>query len=116
MAIKKTVSESGFVTAFEAAGRRKSFSQAGFMALYDHLWEVSERMGEDLELEPEALDGEYTEYDMEELKHRFGSDIGFPEQGEGVDDRDFMDEVVEFLSETCLAVILVDADTVIVAE
>ena len=116
MAIKETVSESGFVQAFEAAGRHKSFSQAGFRALYDHLWEVSEEMDEDLELDVIDIDGEYTEYDMEELKHRFESDIGFPEQGEGVDDRDFMDEVVEFLSETCLAVILVDADTVIVAE
>ena len=117
MAIKQTVSESDFVQAFEAAGRGYSFSRAGFRALYDHLWEVSENVtGEDIELDVGRIDGIYAEYDMEELTKEFGSDPCFPEQGECLDDTDFMDEIVEFLSGSCSTVILVDADTVIVAE
>ena len=73
MAIKQTVTESDFRDAFQAI-RPNNFSYGGLTALYEYLWELSEDIGEDIELDVISLCGEYTEYDEEQARREFDID------------------------------------------
>ena len=71
MAIKQTVSFTDFYDAFQAI-RPDNFSYAGLEVLYDYLWQLSEDIGEDIELDVISLCGEFTEYDEEQARREFG--------------------------------------------
>ena len=71
MAIKQTVDFQTFRDAF-AAIRPDNFSYAGLEALYDYLWQLSEDIGKDIELDVISLCGEFAEYSEDEARREFG--------------------------------------------
>lgn len=67
--IIKEVTFKDFVDAFQVAGRANQFTDDGLQALYDTLNELSDNIGEPLELDVIGLCCEYTEYaDFEAFK------------------------------------------------
>ena len=73
MAIKQTVTESDFRNAFRSI-RPDNFSYEGLTALYEYLNELSEDLGEDIELDVIALCCDYTEYSEDEARREFNID------------------------------------------
>ena len=73
MAIKQTVTESDFRDAF-ASIRPDNFTYEGLGALYEYLNELSEDLGEDIELDVIALCCDYTEYSEDEAREEFDID------------------------------------------
>ena len=68
MAITDTITLSRFRDYFFQSDQYKnSFSYEGLTALYDYLWDLSEDMGEDIEMDYIAFACEYSEY--EDFKH-----------------------------------------------
>jgi len=59
----KTVSFSDFVEEFRNCGREDQFSYEGKKALFDYLEELSEDIGEAIELDVIAICCDFTEYD-----------------------------------------------------
>ncbi len=60
--IKQSINESQFITEFNQM-RPDNFSYDGLKALYEYLDQLSEDIGEDIELDIIALCCEYTEYE-----------------------------------------------------
>ena len=73
MAIKQTVTESDFRSAFQAI-RPDNFTYEGLTALYEYLWDLSEDIGEDIVLDVIALCCDFTEYSEEEAREEFDID------------------------------------------
>tara|TARA_R100000808_G_C2074647_1_gene100811 strand:- start:91 stop:447 length:357 start_codon:yes stop_codon:yes gene_type:complete len=48
---------------FKECGRENSFTRVGMQALFEHLEELSEEMGEDIKIDVIALCCEFAEYD-----------------------------------------------------
>ena len=48
---------------FKDMGRQEQFSQVGIVALFEHLEELSEGIGEDIQIDVVALCCDYSEYD-----------------------------------------------------
>ena len=88
MAIKQTVTESDLRDAFQAI-RPDNFSYEGLGALYEYLWDLSEDIGEDIELDVIALCCDFTEYSEDEAREEF--DIG-------VDVEDWQSEVPDAIA------------------
>lgn len=63
--IIKSIGFCEFQDAFTYADRAEQFSYEGLKALYDYLTELSEDIGEDIELDVIALCVEYSEEDEE---------------------------------------------------
>jgi hypothetical protein len=62
--IKETVNESHFIDAFKQSDTYKNnFSYHGLKALYEYLEQLSEDIGEDIELDVVAICCDYREYD-----------------------------------------------------
>jgi len=71
--IKQNVNFSMFLDSFSDT-RRNSFTYEGKRALFDYLEQLSEDLGEDIELDIIALCCEYTEYDnLEELQGNYSN-------------------------------------------
>ena len=73
MAIKQTVTESDFRDAFQAI-RPDNFSYEGLGALYDYLENLSEDIGDDIELDVIALCCDFTEYSEDAAREEFNID------------------------------------------
>ena len=73
MAIKQSVYLRDFHDAFQAI-RPGSFTYEGLGALYDYLENLSDDIGEDIELDVIALCYEFTEYDEEQARREFDID------------------------------------------
>lgn len=72
----KTLSFYDFLEEFKKHGRDNQFSYEGKKALYDYLNELSEDIGEPIELDVIGLCCEYSEYDnLEEFNDNYGYDI-----------------------------------------
>ncbi len=72
----KTISFNDFVEEFRNYGREDQFSHEGKKALYDYLEELSEDIGEPIELDIIGLCCDYTEYDsLEEFLNDYGYTI-----------------------------------------
>lgn len=77
MPIVQTVTMHQFRQAFVDAGRKDQFSYKGLELLYDYLENLSEDIGEDIELDVIGLCCDYTEYDgIDDLRE----DMGFFEE------------------------------------
>ena len=63
MAIIQTVSASDFVNAFSRMGRLDGWTTDGLTALYDYLDQLSDDIGEPIELDVIALCCEWSEHD-----------------------------------------------------
>jgi len=65
---------------FKDCGREGSFSILGYDTLFEYLDDMSESMGEDINVDAIAIDCDYTEYDnYEEIadnySHSFGKEV-----------------------------------------
>lgn len=73
----KTVSFSDFVEEFKNYGREDQFSYEGKKALYDYLNDLSEDMGEPIELDIIGICCDFTEYsNLEEFNNNYSYTIG----------------------------------------
>ena len=72
----KRVSFYDFLKEFEEFGREGQFSYDGKRALFDYLNELSEDIGENIELDIIGICCDFTEYDsIEEFNHDYQLDI-----------------------------------------
>lgn len=110
MAIVSVVySASNFRDQFIDSGRGDSFSYQGFEALFDYLDELSDDLGENIELDPVAICCDYSECNLDDLKQEY--DYLVPD---GDFDQDDIQEWYDLLQEHTI-VIRVDEDSLIVA-
>lgn len=109
MAIVSVIySASNFRDQFINSGRGDNFSYEGFKALYEYLEELSENIGENIELDPVAICCDYSEYDLDDLKREYSyliSDEDF--------DTDNLDCWIELLQDYT-TVLVVASETIIV--
>jgi hypothetical protein len=84
--MKETVTESRFIQAFQTL-RPDNFSRAGLSALFEHLEELEQDLGEETEFDPIALCCEWTEYkDAFEAAEAYGWEAPEIPEGEERDD------------------------------
>ena len=70
--MKEQVNFSDFCDKFHGHDRDNQFSYEGKRALFEYLEDLSEDIGEDIELDPIALCCEYSEYDdLEDLQSNY---------------------------------------------
>jgi len=75
--IVKEISFSDFLEEFKNYGREDRFSYEGKKALFDYLEELSEDLGEPIELDIIGICCDFTEYDsIEEFKNDYSYTIG----------------------------------------
>ena len=103
--MKITVTESMFKDQFKAYGREDNFSNAGLSALFEHLTESEQDVGEEMELDVIALCCEFTESSVTEIIGDYGFD--FPDC---VEMEDQFNAVLEYL-ENETVVVYSDEDT-----
>ena len=85
-----------FREAFRLAGRMDQFSYEGFEVLFDYLHDLSEDIGESIELDVVALCCDYYESSIEELIDNYNIDMSEVDE----DDPDSIIEVVrEYLED-----------------
>lgn len=73
--IVQTIGESEFIRAFENYNRMDNFSHAGLRALFEYLEELSDDIGQPIELDVIALCCDYTEYsDIEEFRENYSDE------------------------------------------
>jgi len=73
----KIISFDDFLEEFENHGRENQFTYEGKKALYDYLNDLSEDIGETIELDVIAICCDFTEYDsIEEFINDYGYTIG----------------------------------------
>jgi len=85
----KTVSFYDFLNEFEKHGRENQFSYEGKKALFDYLNELSEDLGEAIELDVVALCCEFSEYkNLKEFNRDYSYSIGH--------DVDCVDEIYDY--------------------
>lgn len=86
----KSVSFSDFLKEFVEFGRENHFSYEGKKALYDYLNELSEDLGEPIELDVIGLCCDFTEYkDLKEFNDNYGYDI------ESLEDLEYYTTVIQ---------------------
>ena len=69
--IKTTVNQSQFIDSFSDT-YKNNFTYEGKVALFEYLEQLSEDMGEDIELDTIALCCEYSEYeDLKDFQHSY---------------------------------------------
>ena len=72
----KRVSEYEFIEAFKAMNR-DNFSSEGYKALYEYLEELSDDIGQPIELDVIAITCDYVEYSsIDEFNHDYSYSIG----------------------------------------
>ena len=70
----KRVTELDFIQAFEDMGRKGQFSNEALEAIYEHLEELSEDIGEPIELDVVAICFEFSEITFDEVLEEQGED------------------------------------------
>lgn len=68
MAITQTVNASEFTSAFHRMGRGDQFSHDALLALYDYLSDLSDDIGEPIELDVIGLCCDWNEIDIEDIQ------------------------------------------------
>lgn len=99
--IKDTINQSQFIDSF-TGDYKNNFSYHGKIALYEYLEQLSDDIGEDVELDPIAFCCEYSEYDS---ALECAKDYGYDEQlqavidsnEEGVIEGESEDDALEWL-------------------
>ena len=88
--MKENVSFSDFLDKFESMGRKDQFTYDGKKALFDHLEQLEEETGQEIELDVIAFCCEYSEYESIEEVQKELNDI------EDLDDLRNNTTVIEF--------------------
>ena len=92
--IYQTVNEWEFIRAFDARKRSENFSINARRRLFEYYDQLSEDLGEDIELDPLAVCCDWSEYTETELIEQYGDCI------EGDKDSDeFIEELIEELQD-----------------
>ena len=73
--IYQTVNEFDFVRAFDDANRSANFSREARRVLFEYYEDLSDDMGEDIELDPIGICCEWAEYTARELLEQYGDDV-----------------------------------------
>ena len=94
--MKKTISVYDFEQAFQDHGRGSSFSYEGLKALFEYLKEMESGIGEELELDPVAIDCDFCEY---ESALACINDCGYDFEPEEEDEEDQEEEALDYLRE-----------------
>jgi len=92
--MKKTISVYDFERAFVDAGREKSFTYEGLHSLFDYLEEMEDGGGNEIELDPVAIDCDFCEY---ESAVACINDLGCDLEYESEDEEDREEEALEYL-------------------
>lgn len=95
MAIVQTVNIYQFREAFRLAGRMDQFSYEGLEVLFDYLENLSDDIGEPIELDVIALCCDYYESTIEELIREYNIDCTI--DGEPMDDDEIKETIREYL-------------------
>ena len=70
--MKQTVNHYSFIEAFKSTNRKDQFSHDGLLALFDHITQLEESLGEETELDVIALCCSYTEYkDIDAFRNEY---------------------------------------------
>ena len=70
--MKKTINLHEFRNEFDEYGRSENFSYKGLEVLFDHLEDLGDDLGEEIELDVIAICCEFTEYEnLEELQQNY---------------------------------------------
>ena len=109
MAIVQTVSFYEFHNAFMRAGREAQYSYQGLRGLFDHLEQLSEDIGQDVELDVVAICCDYTEGTFKAVASDYGIDLS-----ECEDDDEIRETVLDYLQDNT-RVAWSDDDTVVYA-
>ena len=104
MAIVQTVSESLFHDAFHRMGRAKQFSYGARSALFEYYEEMSEDMGEPVELDVIAICCDWSEYTVEEAVE------AYPQIAEDVEENPTYEDVLDWLNEQTTAILVTRHD------
>ena len=98
--MKTTVTFSDFVDAFRQAGRKGTFSYDGLRALFDHLEEIEQDTGEEIELDPIALCCDYAEDDAVSIAGQYGIDLSDCEDGDDKEEavQDYLEENTDLIA------------------
>ena len=75
MAIVQTASFYDFRAAFERMGRDNQFSRDGLAGLFEHLEQLSEDIGQDVELDVIAICCDYTEESFDDVARNYSIDL-----------------------------------------
>jgi len=70
--IYQTVDEQDFIRAFDDMDRSENFSREARRALFEYLDDMSDDIGEDIELDPIGICCEWAELDADELFEQYG--------------------------------------------
>lgn len=95
MAIVQTVNLSQFRDAFYKADRKESFTYEGLEVLFEYLEELSDSIGESVDLDVIALCCEYEESSIEEIISSYSIDVSDADGDEG----QIKEIVLEYLEE-----------------
>jgi hypothetical protein len=107
MAIVKTISFFEFRNAFERMDRGNQFSRKGFAGLFEYLEQLSEDIGEPIELDVIALCCDYDEDSFLDVARNYDIDLSDCE-----DDDEIRETVLDYLNDNTV-VAWSDDDTVI---
>lgn len=110
--MKTTLTLSSFVQAFRSMGRGEHFSYEGLESLFNHLEELEQDTGEEMELDVIAICCEYAESTAEEVASDYSIDLS---EAEG--DEDEIESIVEeYLNENTMLVAKLDNGSFVYAQ
>lgn len=107
MAIVLNVSETMFLETFRSMGRQEQFSYDAMRALYAYLEDMSDDIGQDVELDVVALCCEYTQESFDDVADNYSIDTSY-----AVDEDDRIELILQHLDENT-SVIWHDGETVL---
>ena len=109
MATVQTVSLYAFREAFDRMGRGNQFSRDGLAGLYEYLEQLSEDIGEPLELDVIGLCCDYNEETFKDVANSYNIDLADCEDGDEI-----RETVLDYLQDNTM-VAWSDDDTVVYA-
>lgn len=105
--MKQTVNFSDFVDAFRAYDRYDQFGYQALMVIFEHLEELEESTGQELELDVVAICCDYATDNWENIAENYSIDLS------GIDDEDEKQEtVIEYLNENTIVLGQTDCEIV----
>lgn len=100
MAIVMTVDKYDFIDAFKRYNRRDQFSYEGLKVLFDYLDNLSDDIGEPIELDVIALCCEYYESSIDELIKNYDIDVSDAE-GDEDEIKSIVEEYLQYNTTVC---------------
>jgi len=96
MAIIQTLTKSSFIDAFKQSSRKDQFSYEALSALFEHIEEYSEDLGEPFEFDIVAICCEWSEAHWSDIAREYSIDLN--DFADDEDDEERIQAVYEFIS------------------